>query len=101
MPHHWTGGLRRSKNPIDTDPMLAGNSIRLGAPGDDFTKTTADGINYGSGFTLAGKSLNSQAGYSGITKMYWNPNRTGCTKWLYGKNTDPVQASEVQAKSNC
>jgi hypothetical protein len=99
-PHHWTGGLRRSSTAVAQDPRLSANDIQLGV-NDVFSKQSRDNINYNAGFQLVGLSLNAQTGYTTITKLRWTGTKSGCNKWLYGKNTDPVEAREVQAKSNC
>lgn len=99
-PHHWTGGLRKSRTAVDLDPRLAGNWIKLGV-NDTFSVTNQRNINYGAGVSLVGLALNAQTGYSSITDLSWKGIQAGCDKYLYGKNTDPATAREVQARSNC
>ena len=95
-----SGRLRRSKTALSQATRLAANSITL-AVGDTFTKSTTDNITYGAGVRLAGLDLNANTSYTTISKLWWKGVTSGCQKYLYGANTDPVQAKEVQASSTC
>lgn len=99
-PHHWTGGLRRSKTALTQPARNSANSITLGV-NDTFTKSAARNKQYGAGVSLVGLSLDSRTGYSTISKLGWTGITSGCSKWLYGATNDPVEANVVYAKSNC
>lgn len=99
-PHHWTFGLRRSRDLLYQPRRQSDNDIVLGV-NDTIEKVTADNIRYGGGMSLVGLKLDAQTGYSRISKMSWTGTKRGCKKWLFGEHTDPYEAREVNATSTC
>jgi hypothetical protein len=91
-PHHWTGGMRLAKGvTLDQPRRRAANSIRL-PRNRDFWKDARRNTRFGFGVSIAGIRLESQAGYSSITKLWWLSTRRCRRNYLYGGGTDPGDA---------
>ncbi|MPZ93141.1 MAG: hypothetical protein GEU68_16260 [Actinobacteria bacterium] len=60
--------------------------------GRDFWKDRERSTEFGKGVSLAGLSLESRAGYSDITKLWWLSTGRCRRNFLSGGGTDPVHA---------
>jgi hypothetical protein len=87
-PHHWTGGLGIEKIRLHQARRKPGNWT-IYERGRDFWKDTRRNTEFGRGVVLAGLELNSQTGYSDITKLWWLSTRRCRRNLLWGGGDDP------------
>lgn len=90
-PHHWKGGLGIEKIKLHVPPRTKDNRLPL-QHGFDFWKDTRRNTNFGAGIALVGLELNTQTGYSNITKVWWLSTKRCKKNFLWGGGTDPVAA---------